>query len=47
MNATTRAERAQVDQEIESTSATWARAIATPAVPGYRAQRDAYCRLRH
>jgi hypothetical protein len=46
MNATTPAERAEIDDEIETTSAIWARAIATPALPGYRAQRDAYCRSR-
>jgi hypothetical protein len=46
MNARTPAERKAVDADIESTAATWARAIAAPSMPGLRAQRDAYCRSR-
>src|SRR4051794_204501 len=45
MNAKTDAERAQVSQSIEQNAATWARAILSfQNPPGYRAQRDAYCR---
>ncbi len=43
MNAGSDAERAQVAQQIEQNAGLWARAIATPQQPGYRAQRDAYC----
>lgn len=43
VNARTASQRAQVEQSIETNAATWARMIATPQVPGYRAQRDAYC----
>jgi hypothetical protein len=43
--AKTRAERRQVADSIETNAATWARLIASGQVPpGYRAQRDAYCR---
>ena len=43
LNATSDAERASVAQQIEQNAGAWARAIATPQQPGYRAQRDAYC----
>jgi hypothetical protein len=43
LNARTAAERAQVAQSIELNAATWARLMAAPQAPGYRAQRDAYC----
>src|SRR3954447_11995756 len=46
MLARTPAQRREGDAEIESPAATGARAIAAPALPGYRAQRDAYCRAR-
>jgi hypothetical protein len=37
-------ERAQVADQIRQYAAGWAQAIANPIqVPGYRAQRDAYC----
>jgi hypothetical protein len=39
------AERAQVADQIQQYAAGWARMIANPVqMPGYRAQRDAYCR---
>jgi hypothetical protein len=45
MNARTAAERQQVSQSIELNAATWAHAILSfQNPPGYRAQRDAYCR---
>jgi hypothetical protein len=44
MNARSPAERAQVEAQIEANAAEWARYIAGPVMPGYRAQRDAYCR---
>ena len=40
------AERRQVAQQIEDNAAMWARNIAGPQMPGYRAQRDAYCASR-
>ena len=43
--AKTAEERAEVAQQIQQYAAGWARMIANPLqVPGYRAQRDAYCR---
>jgi hypothetical protein len=36
-------ERKRVADSIELNAATWARGMAAPQVPGYRAQRDAYC----
>jgi hypothetical protein len=43
--AKTAAERRQVSDSIEQNAAAWASSIAAPQVPpGYRAQRDAYCR---
>jgi hypothetical protein len=41
--ARTRAARARVAKSIEVNAASWARTIAAPQVPGYRAQRDEYC----
>jgi hypothetical protein len=38
------AERAQVAQEISENAGAWAQAMAAEPQPGYRAQRDAYCR---
>jgi hypothetical protein len=43
VNASSRAERTQVANQIEANAALWATLIALPPVPGYRAQRDAYC----
>jgi hypothetical protein len=43
LNAQSASERQQVAQSIEDNAAAWARQIAGPQVPGYRAQRDAYC----
>ncbi|MFL5781613.1 MAG: DUF5995 family protein [Thermoleophilaceae bacterium] len=37
------AERRQVATQIQQGAAAWARMIAAPQTPGYRAQRDAYC----
>jgi len=37
---------AEVVQDIEANSAEWARMIAATETPGYRAERDAYCRER-
>jgi hypothetical protein len=47
VNAKTPAERQLVEQEIDATSTAWARFIAGPTVPGYRAVRDAHCRAFH
>jgi hypothetical protein len=44
MNARDAAQRREVEAGIERDAATWARFIAGPVEPGYRAQRDAYCR---
>jgi Family of unknown function (DUF5995) len=45
LDAKTAAERRQVSDSIEQNAAAWASSIAAPQVPpGYRAQRDAYCR---
>jgi hypothetical protein len=44
LDAKTRGERRQVADSIETNAATWAGLIASGQVPGYRAQRDAYCR---
>jgi Family of unknown function (DUF5995) len=43
LNAKSAAERRQVATQIQQGAAAWARMIATPQTPGYRAQRDAYC----
>jgi hypothetical protein len=43
VNARTAAERAAVARRIEDYAALWAQLIAAVPVPGYRAQRDAYC----
>jgi hypothetical protein len=43
LNAGSDAERQQVAQSIEDNAASWARMMAAPQEPGYRAQRDAYC----
>lgn len=40
------AAHAEVVRDIETNAADWARTIASPRTPGYRAQRDAYCRKR-
>jgi uncharacterized protein DUF5995 len=47
LTARTPAERALVEASIESNAATWARLITGAQIPGYRAQRDAYCAARH
>jgi hypothetical protein len=44
VNAGSDAERAAVAARIEAYAADWARGIAAVPQPGYRAQRDAYCR---
>jgi hypothetical protein len=41
--AKTASERRQVTDSIETNATTWANLIADEQVPGYRAQRDAYC----
>jgi hypothetical protein len=46
VSARSPAQRAQVAQSIEANAAGWARSIAAVQVPGYRAQRDAYCAAR-
>jgi hypothetical protein len=43
LEARTAAERRQVSDSIETNAAAWARLMASPQAPGYRAQRDAYC----
>jgi hypothetical protein len=47
MNARTREERRQVEQQIATTANVWAGFIRSGDVPGYREQRDAYCRSKH
>ncbi len=46
VNAKTPEEHARVAGSIEANAAAWARMIAGPQQPGYRAQRDAYCASR-
>jgi hypothetical protein len=46
MNARTADERRRVEQSIETTSTVWADFIRSGDQPGYRAQRDAYCRAK-
>jgi hypothetical protein len=41
--AKTDAERQQVTDSIETNAVAWEKLMAAPQVPGYRAQRDAYC----
>ena len=43
VNAKSDAERRLVTDQIQQNAATWARLMAAPQTPGYRAQRDAYC----
>ncbi|HEX8075074.1 MAG TPA: DUF5995 family protein [Thermoleophilaceae bacterium] len=43
LNARSDTERAQVAEQIRQNAAMWARGMAAPQTPGYRAQRDAYC----
>ena len=45
-NARSDAERSQIAQQIEANAAAWARLMSTPEEPGYRAQRDRYCRAQ-
>ena len=47
MGAKSASERRQVAQSIDVTANVWADMIRSGAVPGYRAQRDAYCRSKH
>jgi hypothetical protein len=47
LRARTPAERQMVVDSIDATSEIWARFIAAPALPGFRATRDAYCRRNH
>jgi hypothetical protein len=44
LEAKTAAERQQVTDSIETNATAWAHLIADGQVPGYRAQRDAYCK---
>jgi uncharacterized protein DUF5995 len=44
LEAKTAAERRQVRDSIETNATTWAHLMADEQVPGYRAQRDAYCK---
>jgi hypothetical protein len=44
VNAESDAEWAEVASSIEAYAGDWAEQIASPQQPGYRAQRDAYCR---
>jgi hypothetical protein len=46
LNGRTKAERDQVAGQIQTNAATWARLMAAPQQPGYRASRDAYCRAK-
>ena len=46
INAKTPAQWRQVSASIETNAATWARMMAAPQTPGYRARRDAYCRAK-
>jgi hypothetical protein len=46
VNARTQAEYRRVSDSIEANAAGWARMIAVPQAPGYRAQRDAYCQAQ-
>jgi Family of unknown function (DUF5995) len=46
LNARTAEERRRVDQSIETTANLWADFIRSGDQPGYRAQRDAYCRAQ-
>jgi hypothetical protein len=46
MNARTPEDRARVQEQIRTNSRLWAEMIASFENPGYRAQRDAYCRSR-
>jgi hypothetical protein len=46
VNARTNADYREVADSIETNAASWARMIAAPQEPGYRAQRDAYCHAR-
>ncbi|MEA2397811.1 MAG: hypothetical protein QOK25_1367 [Thermoleophilaceae bacterium] len=43
VNAKSDSERRQVTADIQQNAANWARLMAAPQTPGYRAQRDAYC----
>jgi hypothetical protein len=47
MNAKTPDERRQVEQSIETNATLWANFIRSGDRPGYRAERDAYCRAKH
>jgi hypothetical protein len=47
MNASTTAERQQVEATIDADANAWAHALGDMQYPGYRASRDAYCRRQH
>jgi hypothetical protein len=47
MNASSAAERAEVERSIALTANAWADFIASGALPGHRATRDAHCRAFH
>ena len=44
LNARSAAERRWIALQIEAKAGAWARLLSAPEEPGYRAQRDAYCR---
>jgi len=46
VSAKNKAERREVASQIQQGAASWARSIASFETPGYRPQRDAYCRSR-
>jgi hypothetical protein len=46
LNASSDAERERIAWQIEANAAAWARLMATPEEPGYRAKRDSYCRAQ-
>lgn len=46
VGASSATQRRAVKDQIEANAAAWARSIAAEETPGYRAQRDAYCRER-
>jgi hypothetical protein len=46
LNARSDAERERIARQIEANAAAWARLMSAPEEPGYRAQRDAYCRAQ-
>ena len=45
-NARSDAERLQIARQIEANATAWAQLMSAPEEPGYRAQRDRYCRAQ-